>query len=629
MAQQINDNFSLLAGIPLDDRNAKTTIGLRDAIPATLRFEGLLCYVSQTNTLYQLQGGIENSNWIGIAGNNVTSDFETEIEGFLALSAGKTTLNAWEVGDKFRGWIGTRYVVGSIVSLPVSLPSNIDDPTKVSLEVDSNETSGFELLSNKATDFSTVNNILYPSVQAVKTQLDLKVDKVNTIVYAKDYANLNAAVLDIGLNEATLLITENETTNANLTIPSNISLKIVNGGSITKNSTNTINIDGYFDAGIYNVFDSFSEGDIKFGKAAVKEVYPQWWGENTSQGVTNMTLPIQSAISSLVLSGGTVKIPIGLYLVDSLTIPYVDGVFRAITIEGDGKWNLDSVFIYHNGTQLISNSAVPIFAPVDHSDGVTLRNMVLNGNNIGTYGWYGLYGSFTTIENCVFTKFTTIGSYTAQGLCQFKYNYVNSCGIGVKFAGDGIFEHNKIVSNIGNGVIFSTGGNFFSDNEVANNGGVGLYIDGTLGNNSNIVINNNYFENNLGWHVVAEGDDNSNRTVSKLRITGNFFSGIGVPNGNTNGGVKLLNTRSSNVANNNYIGSSGWINTNEQNAILLENSDLISITNLVAENGYRNAIKVVNSQDINIGEVALRDFAVAATSTDDAYGIYILSLIHI
>lgn len=137
MSQQINDNFSILAGLPLDDRNAKTTIGLRDAIPATLRFEGLLCYVSQTSTLYQLQGGIENSNWIGIAGNNVTSDFETEIEGFLALSAGKTTLNAWEVGDKFRGWIGNRYVVGSVVSLPVSLPSDIDDASKVSLEVDS------------------------------------------------------------------------------------------------------------------------------------------------------------------------------------------------------------------------------------------------------------------------------------------------------------------------------------------------------------------------------------------------------------------------------------------------------------------------------------------------------------
>lgn len=156
MAQQINDNFSLLAGIPLDDRTAKTTIGLRDAIPATLRYEGLMCYVSQVSTLYQLQGGIENSNWIGVAGSNVTSDFETEIEGFLALSSGKTTLNAWEIGDKFRGWIGTRYVVGSIVSLPVSLPADIDDPAKVTLAVDSSAIvvfpANYEVIADGLTD---------------------------------------------------------------------------------------------------------------------------------------------------------------------------------------------------------------------------------------------------------------------------------------------------------------------------------------------------------------------------------------------------------------------------------------------------------------------------------------------
>lgn len=152
MAQQINDNFSLLAGIPLDDRNTKTTIGLRDAIPVTLRYEGLLCFVSQVSTLYMLQGGISNSNWVGIAGSNVTSDFETEIEGFLALSAGKTTLNAWEIGDKFRGWIGDRYVVGSIVSLPVSLPSDIDNTSKVKLAIDS----------------SFLNNI-FPKIQITAT----------------------------------------------------------------------------------------------------------------------------------------------------------------------------------------------------------------------------------------------------------------------------------------------------------------------------------------------------------------------------------------------------------------------------------------------------------------------------
>lgn len=137
MAQQINDNFSVLAGIPIDDRYIKTTISLRDSISSLLRYEGLICYVSQTTTLYQLQGGITNSNWIGIAGANVSFGFEVAIDGFLALSSGKTTLLDWEVGDKFRGWIGTRYVVGSIVSLPVSLPSDIDNPAKVSLAVDS------------------------------------------------------------------------------------------------------------------------------------------------------------------------------------------------------------------------------------------------------------------------------------------------------------------------------------------------------------------------------------------------------------------------------------------------------------------------------------------------------------
>lgn len=138
MAQSINDNFTVLAGIPIDDRNVKSTLALRDSISSTLRFEGLTCYVAQTTTLYQLQGGITNSDWVGIAGENVALGFEVAIDGFLALATGKTTLLAWEIGDKFRGWIGTRYLVGSILSLPVSLPADIDNASKVLLAVDSN-----------------------------------------------------------------------------------------------------------------------------------------------------------------------------------------------------------------------------------------------------------------------------------------------------------------------------------------------------------------------------------------------------------------------------------------------------------------------------------------------------------
>lgn len=138
MAQQINDNFQLLAGLPLDERNRKPTITERDAIPSTRRFQGLQCFVEQTQTLYQLQGGIANTNWIGIAGADISGGLESVIDGFYVLLAGKSTPLDWEAGDKFRGWIGGRYLVGSIVSLPVSLPSDIDNPAKVTLAVDSN-----------------------------------------------------------------------------------------------------------------------------------------------------------------------------------------------------------------------------------------------------------------------------------------------------------------------------------------------------------------------------------------------------------------------------------------------------------------------------------------------------------
>lgn len=137
MSQQINDNFQLLASLSLDDRYKQPTISARDAISQTRRYQGLLSFVEQTGTLYMLVGGIENTDWKGIAGADTSNDIETIIEGFYVLLAGKNTPLDWEVNDKFRGWIGNRYVVGTILSLPVSLPSDIDNPAKVELAIDS------------------------------------------------------------------------------------------------------------------------------------------------------------------------------------------------------------------------------------------------------------------------------------------------------------------------------------------------------------------------------------------------------------------------------------------------------------------------------------------------------------
>lgn len=166
MAQQINDNFQLLAALPIDDRNRKSTITERDNISSTRRFQGLMCFVQQTQTLYMLIGGIANTNWVGIAGANATSDLETVIEGFYVLSAGKEFLLDWEVGDKFRGWIGSRYVVGEILSLPVSLPSDIDNPAKVKLAIDSanvpDEFSNIVYVNNANPNVATIFDLNNP-----------------------------------------------------------------------------------------------------------------------------------------------------------------------------------------------------------------------------------------------------------------------------------------------------------------------------------------------------------------------------------------------------------------------------------------------------------------------------------
>lgn len=83
MSQQINDNFRVLASIPIDSRFAKQTINDRDLIPVTERYEGLICYVVQTQVIYILVGGTDNTNWQPLNGAAGVSGVATyTVEGY-------------------------------------------------------------------------------------------------------------------------------------------------------------------------------------------------------------------------------------------------------------------------------------------------------------------------------------------------------------------------------------------------------------------------------------------------------------------------------------------------------------------------------------------------------------------
>lgn len=61
-------NFTRGAAIPLDDSFIMADLTARDAIQAGIRYEGMLVYVTSEQTMFQLQGGIDNVNWTEAGG---------------------------------------------------------------------------------------------------------------------------------------------------------------------------------------------------------------------------------------------------------------------------------------------------------------------------------------------------------------------------------------------------------------------------------------------------------------------------------------------------------------------------------------------------------------------------------
>jgi hypothetical protein len=113
------------------------------------------------------------------------------------------------------------------------------------------------------------------------------------------YATLNAAVAGIGSTPAELVIGQNYTLTASLTIPSTMKLTILQGGGITKASTYTLTINGPFSAPVSQVFSGFGAGDVTFNPAYIDQGYAEWWGCKSDQSVDCLASLQDAAASNL------------------------------------------------------------------------------------------------------------------------------------------------------------------------------------------------------------------------------------------------------------------------------------------------------------------------------------------
>ena len=131
---------------------------------------------------------------------------------------------------------------------------------------------------------------------------------------------LSVLVKEIGSADATIIVWDTQTLTANLTIPSNITLKIMQSGLLNV-STFTLTINGPFEAGLFQVFDS--NATVSFsGNTVIKHILTQWWGaagdSDGSMGTgTDNATPFASAYAAAETNNIPIFLPRGNYRIGS------------------------------------------------------------------------------------------------------------------------------------------------------------------------------------------------------------------------------------------------------------------------------------------------------------------------
>lgn len=121
------------------------------------------------------------------------------------------------------------------------------------------------------------------------TSSTVNASTINNKVNIRKYASLTAAVTAIGSTPTELEIDTTTTLTANTTIPSTLALSVTPLGRINQ-GTYTLTINGPFAAGLHQVFTG--TGAVTGLKEAA---LPEWFGENTTPGTTDMSAAITAA----------------------------------------------------------------------------------------------------------------------------------------------------------------------------------------------------------------------------------------------------------------------------------------------------------------------------------------------
>lgn len=135
------------------------------------------------------------------------------------------------------------------------------------------------------------------------------------VVHVDTWDRFKDATVTIGANPGRIVISESITADENYTVPSNVIVCPLPGGTISVDATFTVTINGPIDAGPWQIFDG--AGDIALGPGGNRVVYPEWWGcEPGGTAASNYTALVK-AIAAAITRGAILQFQPGQYDYDT------------------------------------------------------------------------------------------------------------------------------------------------------------------------------------------------------------------------------------------------------------------------------------------------------------------------
>lgn len=291
----------------------------------------------------------------------------------------------------------------------------------------------------------------------------------------------------------------------NTTIPTNVTLDIKRGAILTVATTKTLTINGFVQAGKYQIFSLVGTGALSFGYGSVHEIYPEWFGA-VADGTTNCTTAVQNAFDSA-FEGATIRFGGGTYAVSPVSFAkrlHLVGSSCAGYYEyADSARPYDEypTKIRARGTQA-SVLTIGDMSMTRKLNGVSIEDISFDGASLE--GAYTISTAVLIIKNLANSRFTRMGCRWATGTLLYLEDFWDSVFDSCWFTSGGATDGQAIYI-------------------------APLYSNDWGGRNvNNITFNTCHFEGNSGrWFASQEvgggGVGTGDNSLTFLRIINSKF----------------------------------------------------------------------------------------------------------